>query len=439
VRGHPLAEQVGEDVSYLLVFRAYPDVDHIAPLAWTLLKGGEEVHAVISPGYDPAGDHRLRLLASEPRFHVHQIWPETRERRWRAAVRGTVRGTVLYALWLVARHDVRVVGVEWGYGLRPGYERLRSPAGVRDVARSIVRSLRLAPRRDPSQTRTNFLVAGRLLGRATVCLPHGLSIKLDAASNDEIGRTLAAGRLDWRDRNRVSAYVLNTEHHRLIHIEHAAGDPQVMQTWGSLRWAPQWFEINRSLVAPYAWPAGAGLKVVLMVPKWRNRVHAGAVVDLVRRLHTHPAISLAVKGHPRPADGSAGPLRADPSIDWTRVHDATDVDSVALIGAADVVIDVGSSIGIEVVMQGRTLVNPFYLHGVRTLFDDIPGSCVRAGSTDDVLRYLEAHAAGAPRRASATAVAELMRRAVYADRPEPYDVLEHYRDRLRELASTARS
>jgi hypothetical protein len=432
-------------VSYLLVFRAYPDVDHMAPLAWTLLEGDEEVHGVVSPGYDPEGDHRLRFLATYPGFHLHEIWPAPRRpgraRRWSASVLGTLRSTVFHAIWIVARHDVRVVGVEWGYGFREGYEHLRSLTGVRDVARSVLRSLRLAPRRHPYQTRTNFLVAARLLGRATVCLPHGLSIKLDAASNRELERTVAAGGLDWSDRNRFTAYVLNTEHHRLIHLEHARGDPGVMQTWGSLRWAPEWFEINRRLVGPSSWPQGSGnrLKVVFMVPKWRNRVDADAVADLVKRLQDHAQCSLAIKGHPRPKDGNADPLRTDPRIDWTRIHDASRVDSVALIAAADVVVDIGSSIGIEVVLQGKVLVNPFYLHEIRTLFDDIPNSCVRAASPEAVLRYLDAHAAGAPRRATPAAVAALMRRAVYGDRPEPYDVLDHYRDRVRELATTARS
>jgi hypothetical protein len=432
-------------MSYLLVFRAYPDVDHIAPLAWSLLEGGEEVHAVVSPRYDPEGDHRLRFLATYPGFHLHEIWPEPRgpgrARRWGAVVKGTLRSTVFHAIWIVARRRVRVVGVEWGYGFREGYEHLRSPAGVRDATRSVLRSLRLAPRKDPYQTRTNFLVAARLLGRATVCLPHGLSIKLDAASSRELERTFAGGGLDWRDRNRFTAYVLNTEHHRLIHLEHARGDPDVMQTWGSLRWAPEWFEVNRRLVPPSSWPEDAGdrLKVLFMVPKWRNRVDAGAVADLVKRLQDHPRCSLAIKGHPRPEDGSADPLRTDPGIDWGRIHDVSRVDSVALIAAADVVVDVGSSIGIEVVLQDKVLVNPFYLHEIRTLFDDIPDSCVRAESPEAVVGYLEAHAAGAPRPATPEAVAALMRRAVYGDRPEPYDVLNHYRDRLRELATTARS
>jgi hypothetical protein len=429
-------------MSYLLVFRAYPDVDHIAPVAWKLVDRGEQVHGVISPGYDPAGDHRLRFLQAYAGFHLHEVWPQPhrggRLRRWSSATLGTWRSTVLYALWFVARHDVRAVCVEWGYGLRPGYDRLRSLTGARDVARSVARSLWLAPRRDARQTRTNFIVAARLLGRSAVCLPHGLSVKLDVASNDELVRAMANGGLDWRDRNRFAAYVLNTEHQRRMHLEHARGAPEIMQTWGSARWAPEWFEINRALVGRYQWPVGdqGRVKVVFMVPKWRNRVDGAAVVTLVKRLQAHSAAALAIKGHPRPEDGSADPLRADPEVDWTRIHDVTGVDSVALIDAADLVIDVGSSIGIEVVLQAKPLVNPFYLHDVRTLFDEIPGICVCAASADEVMRCVDDHAAGVPWRAAPEAVAELMRRAVYGERREPYDVLSHYCERLEALAIT---
>src|SRR5439155_11097484 len=113
------------------------------------------------------------------------------------------------------------------------------------------------------------------------------------------------------------------------------------------------------------------------------------------------------------------------------------IDSVPLIAASDVVIDVGSSIGIEVVMQGKALLNPSYLHGLRTLFDSIEGSCVRAGSPDEVVSYLHAHATGAAHRVPGEAYAELLRRAVYADRDQPFDVLGLYTTRVRALAHAA--
>ena len=412
--------------AYLIVFRVSPDIDHMAPLAWKLLEEGEEVHAVISPRYDPSGDHRLAMLRRYERFHVHEVG---------RGVRGRLRNMLPYALWLVARHRVRVVTVEWGYGLREGYDNLRSLEGVRAVARSLGRSVRLGMRLDPHQTRVNYVVAGRLLHRPTVALPHGLSIKLDSAATDEARRAMANGGLDYRDRNRFTYHVFNTEHHRQFQLEHAKGDPEVMQTWGALRWSPAWFELNRRLAPPYEWPdAGDRLKVVFMLPKWRNQVHVEAVVELVKRLQDLPFVSLAIKGHARLDLGNADPLRADPDVDWDRILDVSKIDSVSLIAAADAVLDVGSSIGLEVVLQDKLLINPAYIHALRTLFDDIPDSCVVAQDADAVVAALEAASRGEAPKPTGAALEELLRRAVYGER-EPFDVPQYYYERFRALAT----
>lgn len=430
-------------MSYAFVFRAYPDIDHMAPLAWKLLEEGEEVHAVVSPGYDPRPDYRLRFLSGYRGFRLHESRPRHSGRLGRVLgmVRGLIRSSLPYAVAFVARHRVRVVAVEWGYGLVEGYERLLSRDSMRAVLASVVGSILRA--QDPQQVRTNYIVAARLLGRATVCLPHGLSVKLDAVTSSSQLRGPGESPLtyDWRDRNRFSAYVLNTEHHRRWFLEHAMGDPQVVETWGSLRWAPDWFELNRRLAPPFTWPEAADgrVKVVYMVPKWGNRVRAAKAVELLNRLQSLDFVSVAVKGHPRPEDGSADPLHADPEIDWTRIHEVTGADSVSVIGASDVVIDAGSSIGIEVLMQGKVLLNPAYVHELTTLFDEVEGAAMVCQDADSVVAYLRAHADGSPHRIDSAAYDEVLRRAVYGSRPAPFDVVGGYTRRVRELAQASSS
>jgi hypothetical protein len=411
-------------VTYLFVFRAAPDVDHFTPLIWKLLEQGEQVDAVVTPGFDPDGDHRVDLLRGYPRFRLHRI--------------GYLGSTVPGALRLLRRRRARLLAVEWGPGLRDGFDNLRSPRGLATLLGSVARSFQRA-RSDPrAQVRMSHMVAARVLGIPTVCLPHGLSVKLDPPTEEAV-RLVADGALDWRDRNRFAAYVVNTEHHRRIHLDHARGNPEVMQTWGSLRWDPGWFERNRKLVPPYAWPGEPGkVKVVFMVPKWRNRVDPDATVDLFKRIHALDSVSLAVMGHPRPGEGAADPLRSAEGVDWGRIHDVTKVNSVALIAASDVVVDVGSSIGIEVVMQGKVLLNPEFIHDVRTLFDTVDGAAVVASSPDEAIAYLEGHARGERHVAGQAARAELLRHAVYGGREEPYDVLELYAERVRALAGDRR-
>jgi hypothetical protein len=407
-------------VSYLFVFRAPPDIDHMTPLAWRLLEEGERVHAVVQSSYDPNGDHRLALLQGYEGFRLHRLGP--------------LRGTLPFALALLKRERVRLLALDWGSGLPPAFERLRSPAGALAVLRSLVRSV--VKRKDPVHVRSNFAAAARVLGIPTVCLPHGLSVKLDGVSNTTVEKLLEDGPLPWSDRNRFSAFVFNTEHHRQWYLDNAMGDPEVMQTWGSLRWSPTWFEKNRELAPPFEWPERTDkLKVVYMVPKWRNRVHADEAVELLRRLQELDFVSIGVMGHPRPAWGSADPLRSNPDIEWSRIHDVTGVSSVSLIAAADVVIDVGSSIGLEVVMQGKVLVNPTYVHELETLFDSVEGAAVVAQSADEVVEYLRAHAGGAPHVVDQRARDELMRETVYGSREAPFDVLEEYASRVKALAA----
>jgi hypothetical protein len=421
-------------VSYLIVFRTSPDVDHMAPLAWKLLEEGETVHAVMSTPYDVAGDHRLELLRGYPRFELHELRPAGSQASQSRQLAGRARATLPYALWMLRRHRVRLVAVEWGYGLPPAYDRLRSPAGVAAVLRSLGSSL--VRGEQPQQPRASFIVAARLLGIPTVCLPHGINIKLDPIANDEIAELVSRGDLDFSSRNRFAAYVLDSEHHRRMHLEYARGDPQVMQTWGSLRWAPDWFEVNRRLAPQFDWPGepGDGLRVVFMVPKWKNRVDAPAAIELVRRIQALDGVSLAVMGHPRSHGEDGDPLRADSGVDWTRIHDISGANSVSVIREADVVVDVGSSIGMEVVLQGKVLVNPAYVHEIETLFDSLPGAAVTASSADEVVDYLRAHAAGQRHEMDPATRDELLREAVYGSR-DPFDVPALYYERVSELAA----
>jgi hypothetical protein len=409
-------------MSYLFVFRAYPDIDHMAPLAWRLLEDGEEVHAVVEPGYRVEGDYRLSLLSGYEQFHLYETAPPGGGR-----LRALWRTSLPWATLLLLRTHARLVAVEWGYGFRPCNR-------VVGFARGLVRSALRG--RERQQVRGNVMAGARLLGRRVVCLPHGLNIKLPVEPRPGEPADVWSRTFDWSDRSRVDAYVLNTEQHRSWFLERAGGDPEVMQTWGSLRWDPRWFELNRLLAPRYEWPPdGEGrVKVVFMAPKWHNRVDPDAVLDLVRRLQEMQEVSLAVKGHPRPEDGSADPLRDDPVLDWAGIHDVSALDSVSVIAAADVVIDVGSSIGIETVMQDRVLLNPTYVHGLVTYFDEIEGSCVVARTPEQVLAYLREHAAGHPHRVPEEARAELLRRAVYGSRPGPFDVIGVYARRVRDLA-----
>jgi len=399
---------------------------------WKLLEEGEEVHAIVTGGYNADGDYRLAFLRSYERFHLVTIRGVAGERRRVSyALRDNLAAAVLY----IRRHRVQLVAVEWGGGPPPGLDRPFFRACLGAIRSEVKRLARNRGRPNPWLTRDDFMVAAKLLRRSLVCLPHGLNVKLDAMTTTE-SEILRKGPYPWYDRNRFDVHVLNTEEHRQWHLDHAVGDANVMQTWGSARWDSTWFEVNRRIAPPFEWPEqGRGcLKVVFMVPKWEKRVDADAVVELVQALQSLEFASIAIKQHPRPEDGSAEPLRKNPHVDWRLIHDVSSVDSVPLIEAADVIVDVGSSIGIEVLMQEKVLVNPTYLHALTTFFDDIPGVCVVASTTAQVVDYLGAHARGERFEVDPAAYEQLLQRAVYGSQLKRFDVLDLYYRRLTELA-----
>jgi hypothetical protein len=413
-------------VSYLFLFRAYPDIDHMSPLAWKLLEAGEEVHAVVSPGYDPSGDHRLEFLASHERFHLHAPW----RRRGPLAM---LCATFPYALYLLLRCRARLLAVEWGSG--PRVSGIGSPGAPAAIARRLASSILAARRPDPQQVRANLILGATLLRRPVVALPHGVSVKLAGL---KLRDPEANGATQWADRNRFALCAYESREHLEMHLEHKNGDPSILEALGSLRWSPQWFELNREIAPSFAWPEAddGRLRVLLMAPKWRKRVDVEATRDLLRTLCGLDFVSLAVKGHPRKA-GSLKPLEETPGVAWSEVHDVSRADSVPLIDASDVVIDVGSSIGLEVVMQGKVLLNPAFIHELTTVFDELDGSCVRAESVEQVASYLRRHHEGSPHVVGDEVMAELQRRCVYAGSAEPYDVPSRYAERVRALAEPA--
>jgi hypothetical protein len=416
-------------MSYAFLFRAQPDIDHMSPLAWRLLDDGDEVHALVSPGYDPGPDPRLAFLATHPRFHLHTPWRAGERRR-------RLRAALPYAFAFLRRHRVRVLIVEWGHGPRIDGSEGRLRRAV-ELGRRFAASLRAARRPDAGQVRSNLIFAATARGVPVACIPHGVSVKLEGRTvhGPQARRFEREGTIDWSDRNRFAVYVYDSQHHQRWHLEHALGDPEVLEAWGSLRWSPQWFERSLDLHPPFEWAAEPGrVRVLFMAPKWRKRVDVEAAVELVRRMQELDFVSLAVKGHPR-RTGSLEPLRQAAGIDWTRIRDVSAVDSVPLIAAADVVIDVGSSIGIEVVLRGKVLLNPAFLHELTTVFDELEGSCVRASDADEAIAYLRAHAGGSPHRVDDAVRAELERRCVYAGEPRPFDVPARYAERIRALAA----
>lgn len=226
-------------------------------------------------------------------------------------------------------------------------------------------------------------------GMPVVCVPHGFYIFLNQDFNESVRyrRNHANQWPDWSNRNYCTAYVHQTERHRRLSIDWGV-DAHKAFSWGSVRFYPDWARLNLSLLEQYD-PKGyrnEQLKIVFFLPHWVYNVDKAAVIKMLVKITENPTFFVVVKGHTR-GSGSIDDTTRSELEDRSNVLLDEPAHSPALIQWSDVVINFGSSIGIEAILQDTPVINPQFLHTNKTIFDD-PGIAHSAYTVSDVIDLL---------------------------------------------------
>jgi hypothetical protein len=277
--------------------------------------------------------------------------------------------------------------------------------------------------------RAALIAAARERGLPVFCLPHGVQLRTNPDGARVLGR--GPGGAPYDDGRRVfAACVFPAEHDRELQVRRFGLDPARAHVWGSLRFSPEWSGILQRICPPAELPARRGrqARVVFFLPKWHRRADEQATFDLLRTIGARSDVQLVLRTHARPGRSDLpAPVLADlrrrPDVILTQAH------SPALIGAADAVLAVNSSVALDALLHGKPLIYAAYLHGNRLVFDEL-GGCLPARSPADVHRLLDAVVAGAPPAVSPAEVDRVLRTVVYGGR-EPFDVLGHYYREIR--------
>lgn len=415
---------------FLFLLKSYPDIDHMAPVVWACLERGDHATLIFERPYDYADDYRIQLLLRYPDCRVADLTGITSGNAVvRLAARAKWRPSVLRALLVAER--IEACFFEWGEGiplnihksllvrLRERRASVRFQASiVRDVAEELLKPLRLA-----------LLLACRATQIPAIALPHGISTKMTSAYNPKLSSMMQkyGGVLPLADRNAFSVWVHNTQRERELNVGVNGMNPEIAQVWGSLRFSPQWMtEMRRHCpVARLPDTSGQQLRLVFFLPKWRNNVDRTATLELLRQLAGRRDIQLVVKEHPRSGTSELpahelGELLKQPHV----CRAAADDHSAALVSAADVVVDVGSGMALDAVLQGRHLIYPVYLHTNRLAFDEW-GGCLFARDHGEVHAHLDRIASREQPALTGDAVETLVRNLVYGGQT-PYNVPDYY-------------
>ncbi len=428
----------------LFLLRAYPDVDHLAPLMWKCLEKGHRVLAVFWRPFPYETDYRIEFLTRYPGFDVFA--PLGATSRWRL-VRLAARFLWTRRRWvaLLRRHQVAACCTDWGRSILPGrgWDRLRKAARAAASGESLCECVGLALRLlGPAPLRTSVLEAARALGLPTLCLPHGV---LTIMKPDDSARSAARLRraqaglspADLYGRNAFSAYVYPSESQRLLDIHRGMIRPAMTRTWGSLRYSAPWMRIVQEICPPWQGPSGTTgrVRLLVLVPKASPFVDGPGFASLVRSILDRGDVDVVLKPHPR-VESEAGGEEMRRLLGRPDVWLGTDAHTPALIDGTDAALLLGSGVSLELLIKRKPLIYPVYLHTNRLIFDD-EGGCLRAADPTDIHRFLDGLARGEPSPVPQAEIDRVIEMLVYGGRP-PFDVPEHYYTQIQQYVRAAR-
>jgi hypothetical protein len=413
---------------FLFLLKSYPDIDHMVPAIWTVLERGDDALLAFEVSYDYRNDFRLQHVLKYPRCRIAQpsgvLSPNRVARGW-SRLRWNRRSL---RTWL-SQHQVDALFVEWGPGVPP--RGLRAAIAWRANLWTKESAVRRSVEAAVPELRYALIGAAVDTAIPVIALPHGVSTKSTVDYNPKLTERMKqhGGELPFDDRNCFAAWVFPWQHHRTLTVQHARMRPDIAQTWGSLRFSPEWMTVLREICPPANLPdKGSRLRVVFFLPKWGNRVDQEATVRLIRSLADRDDLQLVLKTHPRKgvSDLSGDVIRELES--HGRVVIADDRHSASLVRESDVVIDVGSGMAIDGVLEGKLTLYPSYLHQNKLVFDDIH-ACPMPADDRALHAILDAEKAGRGPRPQAGIVRRLQAELVFGGVPQR-DVPEYYYQRI---------
>jgi hypothetical protein len=123
-----------------------------------------------------------------------------------------------------------------------------------------------------------------------------------------------------------------------------------------------------------------------MLPHWSYNVHKTLCIDTINQISHLNWGFLLIKDHTRGSGGLSVDLKENLN---KKENVATSINafSPSLIDWSDVVINFGSSIGIEALLQGKHLVNPVYLHSNKTIIEDT-AACHTVNNDQELINVL---------------------------------------------------
>jgi len=349
----------------LFFIRAYNDLDHFSPIIAEFLNQGEDPIILSYADLDLSNDYRIKYLKSLGNIKIKKILDEkyiASERR------DNIIQSFLSRLYSIRRRNNNFIGkiyrkLFFDCAFETDYLKKNNiSACIFEWGTPFIRG----------DVIERFFVAAKGLGLKTIAIPHGCNVFLNSDVNTGYIKNFNKGILpDNSDRNLYDYYVFQNPIRRDGWIKWGY-DPIKTQAWGSPRFSADWAKTNQ-LICPKYLPlfnSDTKVKVVFMHHQKEYNIDQKAIRKTLEVLSNNPDICLVVKDSTRQGKEYFNKAKLSNELGGSLMEwCGNEVHSPSLISWADCVIVFGSSIGIEVLLQDKILINPLYLHSNQTLYE----------------------------------------------------------------------
>ncbi len=278
-----------------------------------------------------------------------------------------------------------------------------------------------------------YFFAAKGIGVTTIALPHGCNIFLNSDVTIGYRGLIEKGRIpDQSERNLFDYYIFQNPIRRDGWIKWGY-DSIKTQAWGSLRFYPEWASINREICPKFKFKEDTvkKLKVVFMQFQKEYNIKNELIFDSLKKISFLDNILLTVKDATREGKeyydrNSKANNLGKALVGWY----GNEVHSPALIDWADIVIVIGGSIGIEAILQGKSLIYPLYLNSNSTLYEFFQAAhCPKSYEELEELLVGKNNGKNLPKLDGAN---KLIKEIVYAGKEE-FNVPQKYYDEFKKL------
>ncbi len=420
-------------INPLFVLRTYNDIDHILPVIWKFLQEGSRPVIIFNSSYDYLSDERVKFLCKNNDIKIVRMVDKVHEERT-IHLGSSKRFSLINLIRSKIYNQIRKPNILLGKIYRKlFFDCTKEYFFFKENNINLV----IFEWGNPEMKGEKFekiLTVAKGLGAPVCSLPHGLNIYLNSDIHQTYIAKIKKGILpNFKPWNKYDRIVVQSHFHA-EHMKRFGLEANKISVWGSARFSPEWQKVNFGIYETFISKkiSTNKVKIVFMLPHWIYNVNKDETLRLIKDISKLKNIHLVIKDHTRGDTGEYPRNERNILNAKENVEFETEASSTSLIKWCDLIINFGSSIGLEAIYQEKSIIYPRYLHSNQTIHD-VTNTTHIAECGGDVLNYIDKFSSDSLSLVSKDEVDSLFKNVVYGSK-DPHDVLGFYYQSLKKIA-----